>query len=305
MNLFNPFIIIGVYMFGFGIAKSVFNFFVPKDVNVTLEDKFNIFASFDGNDTITGGSKVDIINSGAGNDVIFGGAGDDIIDGGSGNDMINGGSGKNTLKGDAGDDRIIGGDDKDIIFGGSGNDNIRSLNGNDIIHTGSGNNVVDAGSGDDTVFGGHGNDTIAGGAGNDNLFGGAGNDRIAGSSGSETLFGGSGRDIFFYNNLNNSFEGEVDLIGDFEVGNDRLFFGGFSQTLNSVDDFVITNLKADGSKINLSDTSTNFSLDIAFSGNDFELTAANFIFAGTSGSSSMDVMQSQAVDNMMDAPDVA
>ena len=62
-----------------------------------------------------------------------------------------------------------------------------------------------------TKFGGDGNDTIVGGDGNDTIVGGDGNDTIVGADGS---------DRFVYHNAFNYIG--VDVISDFETGNDKI-----------------------------------------------------------------------------------
>jgi len=173
-----------------------------------------------GNDQIGGGFGNDTIDGGEGDDIIGAGVGDDSVDAGNGSDVVAGGAGDDTLSGGDGNDRISGSFGNDLIFGGEGDDNIGGGTGQDSIDAGVGDDRVGGGEGDDSIFGGDGNDFLAGGGRNDTIDGGAGNDTINGGSGNDVMTGGAGADQFVFSAF---FDGEIDLITDFEDGIDRFF----------------------------------------------------------------------------------
>ncbi|MBD11443.1 MAG: calcium-binding protein [Roseovarius sp.] len=191
-----------------------------------------------GNDSISGSDGNDLISGGPGNDNIGGGLGNDTIDGGDGDDIIGGGFGADSITGGAGNDVVAGGADNDTLSGGDGNDSMSGSFGNDSIDAGAGNDdigggtgrdTIDAGAGDDRVGGGEGDDSILGGDGNDFLAGGGRNDTIDGGTGNDTINGGAGNDVisggtgadqFVFSSF---FDGEADVITDFEDGIDRFF----------------------------------------------------------------------------------
>jgi Ca2+-binding RTX toxin-like protein len=85
--------------------------------------------------------------------------------------------------------------------------------------------VIDAGDGDDIVtVRGEGSAVMLGGSGNDLLRGGGGNDWIDGGHGTDVVTGGGGRDSFVLR----LGEIDVDVIGDFALGEDVILFLGFS-----------------------------------------------------------------------------
>ncbi|WP_297537588.1 calcium-binding protein [Roseovarius sp.] len=187
----------------------------------------------DGNDLISGGLGHDNIGGGLGNDTIDGGDGDDIIGGGFGADSITGGAGNDLVAGGADNDTLSGGDGNDSMSGsfandsidaGAGNDDIGGGTGRDTIDAGAGNDSVGGGEGDDSISGGDGNDFLAGGGRNDTIDGGTGNDTINGGAGNDVITGGSGADQFVFASF---FEGELDIVTDFEDGIDRFFIRRF------------------------------------------------------------------------------
>ena len=186
-------------------------------------------SSSDGNDQAAGGPGNDNIGGGLGNDTIDGGDGDDIIGGGFGADSITGGAGNDVVAGGADNDTLSGGDGNDSMSGsfgndlidaGDGNDDIGGGTGRDTIDAGAGNDRVGGGEGDDSILGGDGNDFLAGGGRNDTIDGGTGNDTINGGAGNDVISGGTGADQFVFSSF---FDGEADVITDFEDGIDRFF----------------------------------------------------------------------------------
>jgi Ca2+-binding RTX toxin-like protein len=193
----------------------------------------NRISGSDGNDTLFGGPGDDSIGGGLGNDTIFGNDGNDTLGAGVGNDFVSGGNGNDVVAGGAGDDTLEGGEGNDSMSGSFGNDLIFGNGGNDDIGGGSGRDTIDAGDGDDRVGGGEGDDSIDGGAGhdflagggrNDTIDGGTGNDTINGGAGNDVMTGGAGADVFVFSSF---FDGEADVITDFEDGIDRFFIRRF------------------------------------------------------------------------------
>jgi Ca2+-binding RTX toxin-like protein len=76
----------------------------------------------------------------------------------------------------------------------------------------------------DYITGGAGNDTITGGAGNDTINGGGDNDSIVGSTGVDSMTGGAGADVFAFQAGHGGSAPQHDLITDFIVGTDKLWF---------------------------------------------------------------------------------
>jgi Ca2+-binding RTX toxin-like protein len=202
-----------------------------------------------GDDSIDGGAGVDSLAGGDNNDTVKGGAGADSIDGGAGNDSIEGGTEGDILLGNTGDDSILGedGDDNidggtgtDILDGGAGNDTITGGDGGDSIDGGAGMDslngngdadTIDGGADDDMVFGDGGTDSLSGGDGNDTVDGGADNDTLAGGGGTDSLVGGTGVDQV----------AEVAVDAEEIVLTDTtLTVGGFSDTVNGVEEFILT-----------------------------------------------------------------
>ena len=85
------------------------------------------------------------------------------------------------------------------------------------------------GAGNDTLIGNDAGNQLSGGGGNDILKGGAGNDRLIGGAGDDELTGGTGGDIYVI-----EAGAGHDRILDFEVGVDRIEFGGGAYNLQSL-----------------------------------------------------------------------
>ncbi|VVT16198.1 Bifunctional hemolysin/adenylate cyclase (modular protein) [Roseovarius sp. EC-HK134] len=193
----------------------------------------NNISGSDGNDTLFGGPGDDSIGGGLGDDTIFGNGGNDVLGAGFGNDFVSGGNGNDVVAGGAGDDTLEGGEGNDsmsgsfgndLIFGNGGADDIGGGTGRDTIDAGAGNDSVGGGEGDDSIDGGDGNDFLAGGGRNDVIDGGAGNDTINAGAGNDTITGGTGADQFVFSSF---FDGEADIITDFEDGLDSFFIRRF------------------------------------------------------------------------------
>ena len=96
--------------------------------------------------------------------------------------------------------------------------------------------MLRGGAGDDSLTGGAAGDLIDGRGGNDMLRGEGGNDILMGGAGSDTLSGGAGSDIFVL-----MADGQADVIGDFQVGIDRIDLTGWGQ-LYTVGALTITTI---------------------------------------------------------------
>ncbi|QQP92979.1 hypothetical protein IGS68_27780 (plasmid) [Skermanella sp. TT6] len=114
--------------------------------------------------------------------------------------------------------------------------------------------------GDDVLSGSYGSEASDQGfRADDRLEGGAGNDRLIGGRGADTLAGGTGRDDFQFGRLSDSSTADggrgIDLIEDFEAGQDDLVFDGSADadaTLAGRQKFVFIGEDADPGRGELS-----------------------------------------------------
>ena len=204
-----------------GLYGSYFN-----DV-LTGNSVANIFNSWEGDDTVTGGGGNDTVYGGGGTDTaiyagisagyqitntysyVFQGVGYaqwqvtdiNLADGDDGSDSVwtgSNGDGTELLQFADGTFLItaVGTPDGDLIYGGSNSDTLNAGGGNDQIFAGGGDDSVHGGSGNDTLNGEGGDDFLEGDDGDDVIFGGAGNDYIVGDSGlgDDLLYGEAGDD---------------------------------------------------------------------------------------------------------------
>ncbi len=81
--------------------------------------------------------------------------------------------------------------------------------------------------GDDRIVGSRGNDLLSGGRGEDTISGGGGSDIIAGGRGRDVMAGGNGGDRFAFFGAGDSETGSADLIGDFDVAQDKVVLSSF------------------------------------------------------------------------------
>lgn len=110
------------------------------------------------------------------------------------------------------------GDAIDIFVASSAENGITHLN----VHTGPAGLTIDASAVGQDVSGGSGNDVLNGLGGDDILRGRNGDDILRDGSGQDTMVGGAGADAFVL-----AYDGETDLINDFEVGVDRIDLSGW------------------------------------------------------------------------------
>ncbi len=121
-----------------------------------------------------------------------------------------------------------------------------SLRGTDLgerIEANNGNDLVEGLGGNDSLLGQNGDDRLFGGDGNDKLWGGNGADTLHGGRGNDDLVGGEGKDVFVFDTLGAA--GELDRIGDFRIGMDRLLLQG-GVTIVSLATRDVGSVSADG-----------------------------------------------------------
>lgn len=199
-----------------------------------------------GDDTYSGGSKLDQLRDNAGSDIVTLGGGDDYYNavrqsGVDGTDTIDGGAGVDTYVAESATGSVwinldkvahdfspfapgaamvdantalgadISGGFKDII---KGFESVEGGAGADIIYGNASANLIKGRANDDFLAGYGGSDTLEGGAGMDSLYGGAGCD---------WLVGGLDADVFMFAATSDSgvTEATRDTITDFESG-DRI-----------------------------------------------------------------------------------
>ena len=81
-----------------------------------------------------------------------------------------------------------------------------------------------------------GNDTLSGGEGDDILYGQGGEDTLIGGLGDDILVGGDGDDLFQW--VDQPFQGDVDTITDFALGEDHLDISQLLPTENNMSDLL-------------------------------------------------------------------
>ncbi|MDN3701751.1 M10 family metallopeptidase C-terminal domain-containing protein [Vibrio artabrorum] len=106
----------------------------------------------------------------------------------------------------------------------------------DIVQSGGGNDTVYGEEGVDLIFGGTGHDVLNGGSGDDAVRGGSGNDTLVGGLGDDILVGDDGADLFQW--VDQPFQGDVDKITDFALGEDHLDISQLLPTENSMSDLL-------------------------------------------------------------------
>ena len=212
------------------------------------------------------GSSGDTLTGNNGNNVIEGNNGDDVLEGKGGSDFLYGGAGFDTLIVDAFTslsdvDELYGGDDTDTLsfirasdgtFGptvwtftlpdsGAGSiglnfvdlaftnfSGIESLTGRDTATVGA----------HDVLTGNASNNTLRGLAGHDVLNGGGGNDLLIGGLGADTLDGGGAdgaTDVFLYLSKDESGLSGIDLINNFQQGEDFISLVPLATNTGSID----------------------------------------------------------------------
>ncbi|MGB0843295.1 MAG: calcium-binding protein [Alphaproteobacteria bacterium] len=217
-------------------------------------------------DLIAGGLNDDKIRSGNGNDKVWGGTGDDDVNAGNGNDTVYGGRGDDKLIGGNGHDSVYGGQHNDVVSGWGGNDNLFGGDGNDRLYGNQGNDDMFGGSGNDKLYASTGNDELHGGSGRDTINGGAGKDNVWGDSGDDTFEFKNG-DLVDWDNLSGDVEqrsDKLDVIEDFQFGQDKIFFNNFN-TVNSLSDLAAWKTTLNGDvhfTIKVKDTNERFLVDV-------------------------------------------
>ncbi|WP_413167416.1 calcium-binding protein [Capilliphycus salinus ALCB114379] len=115
----------------------------------------------------------------------------------------------------------------DVIYGSIWQDDIDGTGGADKIYGSANRDNIQGQGGNDILEGGGGRDRLAGNGGNDRIHGGDGRDVIIGGRGSDILAGGEGQDVFVFAEGNSFRRRELDIIEDFEVGQDQVQFRNF------------------------------------------------------------------------------
>jgi Ca2+-binding RTX toxin-like protein len=163
--------------------------------------------------TLTGNGLSNLVTGGVGNDVIAGGSGADMLAGGLGNDVYTMDTSDTIVEAaNAGIDEV-----RTAIAAYTLGANVENLTGTSSAGQSlTGNGLANR------LTGGGGNDVLDGGAGNDTLAGGNGADLLVGGTGADSLKGGAGADVFRYDAAADSTAAAPDLIGDFQVGVDKI-----------------------------------------------------------------------------------
>lgn len=130
----------------------------------------------------------------------------------------------------------------------------------DVSVGGNARDRIDGGAGDDHLAGFGGNDLLLGGTGDDVLQGDRGNDVIIGGKGADLVYGGQGKDIFKFF-ASDFVAGELDLVLDFETGQDALVVVG-STNVNY--DNASGLLSVDGSEVAIIDTNLGLNVYTGF-----------------------------------------
>ena len=152
---------------------------------------------------------------------------------------------------------IIGTEDADILLGTNDGELIDGLAGDDSLSASDGDDFLVGGDGADTIGGGAGADTILGNADADLIFAydgddlvdaGRGNDIIYGGEGSDTILGGAGQDSFVFD-IADFEDGSVDVLADFELGEDKIFIQGLSNKQKQDVTFDKGGILVDGEEI--------------------------------------------------------
>ncbi len=121
----------------------------------------------------------------------------------------------NVFRGTSEEDDIPEYNQAQTIYSGASDDEIYGGN------SGTGETIY-GGSGKDTIYGGNGADILYGGSGNDAVNGGEGKDQIIGGFGADILTGDGGNDTFQYLSVIDSRGSQLDIITDFDSGNDKI-----------------------------------------------------------------------------------
>lgn len=244
-------------------AGTIIDTFGKTDTVNSIEDVWG--SIFD--DVIKGSSEDELLWGYDGDDRLVGKKGWDNLEGGLGDDTLKGGKGKDFLEGNEGNDILKGGSGFDVAFydydhnfGGTqgidldlnagiatdtfgDTDTLSSIEGvsgsifGDTISGSDKDEEFRGYDGNDTLRGKKGADILFGEDGDDDLFGGKGADELDGGFGDDILTGGKGADLFIF-----ALGGGNDVITDFQVGIDEVFFDGDSDVTPTQegDDVLLT-----------------------------------------------------------------
>ena len=292
-------------------AGSIFGVGNELDNVLTGNEGQNLLIAGAGIDLLNGGAGNDSLFGQDGIDTLNGEAGIDYLVGGEGDDALSGGNEADAIYGEGGDDVIDGGStfSTDIMVGGDGNDVIdgdSGLGDFDMMDGAAGNDTYLVDTPDDLTFeaDGGGTDTViaditgAGyylypfvenltlidqtpfGVGNDlanvltgsaignYLLGGAGDDTLNGKAGNDVLFGEGGADTFIFEAGTGG-----DVIGDFQVGADKIDLRDFGVTFADVSARMVQDGNVMGIVLDGGDVIILHSVQTS------QLTASDFILA--------------------------
>ncbi len=213
-------------------VKSVRGLGGNDDITASNQTDGVTYEGGEGDDTLTGLTRVDVLFGGHDNDTIDGGKGADTLNGGTGIDTVSGGDGNDVIQvagglaefddmsGNGGNDLVVNVSNSHLTFDmfntdgsietldangkevkGNGGDNVFDFDGVAMVGVASvrglgGDDDITASNQTDgvTYEGGGGNDQLNGLTRADVLLGGEGDDDIEGGKGADTLNGGTGID---------------------------------------------------------------------------------------------------------------
>lgn len=145
-------------------------------------------------------------------------------------------------------DILLGTNDSELIDGLAGDDQISGSDGNDFLIGGLGSDTIGGGAGQDTILGGEQADLIFAFDGDDVVDAGSGNDIVYGGKGSDILFGGAGQDTFVFD-LDDFEDGSVDIIADFELGEDKFSIKGLAENDSIGFDSITGSVSINGNEV--------------------------------------------------------
>ncbi len=213
--------------------------------------------------TARGAGRMDaVLFGGAGNDTLTGGARVDALYGAEGNDSLDGGAGADWMVGGNGDDSYVVDNlgDSVVELEGGGTDTVSSslslrlqLNVENLLLTGTANLSGWGNNLNNNITGNSGANDLTGHEGDDTLIGQAGNDTLRGGLGADSMVGGTGDDTYHLDNAG-------DVVVEAAGGGTDYVFTSVSMTLPANVELVQITGTA-----NISVTGTSGNDDLRFS----------------------------------------